>query len=218
MSSPDAGRAPKQSIRKVERIHPHVQEPGDRLWCAVRMEGAEDEVPGKRCLDPRGNGFMITHFPHHNHVRVRPQESSHSRGKVKTDFSVNLHLPKSFLGYFHGVFRCPDFGLRLVDVMERCVQCRRFTASCGSYHQDNAIRLSIISVKTRKFRSLMPIFSRGAAPLPKGAEAPRPRCPRKWEWLPPAVRCRAGILPKLDFAILRQSSLRDIQVGHDLEA
>src|SRR2546430_4357360 len=51
----------EQCVGKVEGVHPHVEQPGDRLGGAVRVQRGEHEVACQRRLYTRRRGFLVAH-------------------------------------------------------------------------------------------------------------------------------------------------------------
>src|ERR1700729_2681574 len=52
----------EQRVSKTEWIETHVDEAGNRLGRAVRVECGDDEVPGQRGLDGGRGSLLIAHF------------------------------------------------------------------------------------------------------------------------------------------------------------
>ena len=83
----------------------------------------------------------VTHFAHHDDVRVGTQEGAHGRGEIEADLGLHLHLAQPRLGDFHRILGRPDLHVGGVDAAECRVQSRGLAGSGGPHAQDQAVGL-----------------------------------------------------------------------------
>lgn len=67
------------------RLDPHVNETCKGTRGIVRMQSAEDQVPGERGLNGALRSFVVTNFTDEDDVRVVTQNASQTGGESQTD-------------------------------------------------------------------------------------------------------------------------------------
>ena len=105
------------------------------------MEGAEHQVTGERSLDANLGGLAITDLSHHDNVGIGTQKRPHSRGKVKPNSGVDLHLPQPVLRDLDGVLSGPDLSLWGVNIPEGRVKGCGFSRTGGPDAENSPVGL-----------------------------------------------------------------------------
>ena len=104
----------QQRVGKIEGVHAHVDQAGDGLGSAVRMQSRQYQMPGQRRFNGNLGRFLVADLAHHDDVRVGPQEGSQGLGKSPVNLGIHLDLTQIGLRYFDRILSSPDLALRRV--------------------------------------------------------------------------------------------------------
>ena len=212
------GQNAEKGVGKIQRVEPHVQKPCDRFWCAVGVQGGQDQVAGQGCLYADGGGLMVAHLADHDDIRVGPKKSPHDPGKIQADFGFAFDLPQSRLSDFHRVLGRPDFDSRFVDMTQHGVQGGGLAGTGGTDHQNQAVGLGGDFFNDAQIPFVQPhaVNVHGAGfgqdaqhrifEPAGGGEGGQP----KFKRLDPFSL-------EFDFAVLGQPAFGNVQTAHDLE-
>ena len=122
-----------------EGLDAHVEQTGDAADGIVGVQGGEHQVTGQSATDGDFDGFLVTHFPHHDHVRVTTQNRAQAGGKGQADFGFHrdLHHPVQLV--FHRVFDGHDAAVLGVQLAQQGVERGGLAGTGGTGDEDDAI-------------------------------------------------------------------------------
>jgi len=81
--------------RHKKRLDAHVNQPRERARRVVRVQRAENQMPGQRRANGDFRRFQIANFTDHDYVRVLPQNMAQSHREGQTDFL--FHTDPNFI-------------------------------------------------------------------------------------------------------------------------
>ena len=123
-----------------KRLNPHVHETSDRARRIVRVKGREHQVTGERGLNGDFGRFVIANFPDENRVRVLTKKGAKNAGESQPDVLIDLNLIDPFEIVLDRIFGGGKIVGDLVELGERRVKRRRFTATRGSGDENHPVR------------------------------------------------------------------------------
>ncbi len=98
-----------------------------------RMQRAEYQMPGRRCLYRQGDGFEVSHLADEDNVRIFPEGPPQSRTKrdgVEADFSMVDDTALTLVDKFDRIFNGQDMIFPVtVRIVDHCRQSRRLSAA-----------------------------------------------------------------------------------------
>jgi len=94
--------------RDDKRLDAHVNQPRERAGRVVRVERAENQVPGERGADGDFRRLGIADFPDHHDVRVLAQNVAQAHRKRQPDVRAHGDLVDAFQLIFHRLFNRND--------------------------------------------------------------------------------------------------------------
>ena len=201
------------------RLAAHVLQPGDGGGRVVGMQGREDEMPGEGGLDGDLGRLQIADLTDHDHVGVLPDDVTEPGREGEADLRPDRDLVDAFQLVFDRVLDGDDLEVRAVDLVEAGVERGGFPGAGGTRDQDNAVgpvdqRLEGLRGGSRKAQPVERQEDRRAVQESHddgltvdrghGGDA---------DVHPPASGRRDA-----DTSVLRQATLGDVQLGHDLDA
>ena len=201
----------QQGIRKIEGVHAHVKQSGDRLWRRVGVQGREHQVPGQRGLYAHGHGFLVARLADHDDVWVSTQESPHHHGEINTGFFIDLHLAQAFLRDLNRVFDRPYLALGPIQVAENRVQRGGLARTSGPADIKQSVGFG------NGFLDLRPVLRREPELAQWYGRASAQNA--QHHVFHPAGRGNGGypqldiqrpIFPEFDFSVLRPAALGDV--------
>ncbi len=125
-----------------EWLGAHVNEAGDGTGRVVGVQGGKHEVSGQGRLDGNLGGLKVADLTDEDAVRVLAQEGAEDAGKGQADGVVDGHLDDAVDIVFHGVFRGEQLGVDGVDFFECGVECGGFSGTGGAGADENAVGLA----------------------------------------------------------------------------
>ena len=179
-------------------------------------------MAGERGLDGNLGRLAIADLPHHDLVRIVPEDRAKPAGERQAFFLVHRDLDDAVELVLHGVFDRDDLDVFGVDLGHRRIECRRLAATGRASDKDHAVRFGdrppeAAQVGGVQAEPVEPQFTDAGRNviLVEDAEnhvlAERARQDRHAEI--------HGLLvhPDPEPPVLRHPPLRDVQFGHDLE-
>src|SRR5437899_1848460 len=112
-----------------ERLHVHVEQTRDAADRVVRMQRAEDEVPGHRRADGDVGGLDIANFTDHHDVWILSQNVAQPFGKGEVDLRLHVNLRNAGEPIFHRFLDRDDPALDRINGGEKAVKRSRFAAA-----------------------------------------------------------------------------------------
>ena len=106
-----------------------VSQAGDRRDRRVGVQGAQNQMPGKRGFDGDVRRLPVAHFPHHDHIRVLPEDRPQGKGKGQPGLLIDPHLVYAAQFVFDRVFQGDDVDGLGFDLVDHAVQGGRFSRS-----------------------------------------------------------------------------------------
>lgn len=122
-----------------EGLDVHVDETGEGAGGIIRMEGAENKVPGQGGTDRDIGGFAVTDFPDHDNVGILAEDGAECFGKGEADFGVHLGLVDAGDFVFNGILDGDNTALGFVDEPNVGGQGSGFTGTSGAGDKDDAV-------------------------------------------------------------------------------
>src|SRR6266850_8203659 len=135
-------RDPVQRAHETVGIQAHVHEPADHVEDVVGVHRGENQVSGQRRLHRYLRGFRIADLPHHDLVRVVPQNRAQAAREGKTLFFVYRNLQDSRKLVFDRIFYGDDLVPPVVNLGQDGVKRGRLAAAGRAGHQQHPIRLA----------------------------------------------------------------------------
>ena len=86
-----------------------------------------------------GSRLKVSHFAHHDHIGVMPQDASQPPREIKSDFRHNLHLCNPLHFIFHGILDGDNFTFSCVNAIQTGIKSGCFSASSGAREKYNAV-------------------------------------------------------------------------------
>ena len=196
----------------------HVEQSRDCAAGVVRVQRAEDQMPGQRCLNRNASGVLVTYFADQDRVRVLSQQTAQHRGERESDLLVGLELIDSLKLELDRIFDRADVRLDRVDRVERGVQRRALAAAGWAGDECDAVRLLQLELK------LLVDIAAEAELLQRKidrlivehtdhdllAELSRQRADTEVD--------RVLLHHHMDASVLRKPTLADVERRHDLDA
>src|SRR5712692_2610314 len=210
---------PEQRVGKVERVHAHVEQPGDRLRRAVRMQSREHEVARQRGLDAGAGGLLVAHLADHDDVRVGAQERSHHNREIEAGLLVDLDLTQTLLRDFNRILSRPDLGIRRVEKTEDRVERRRFARAGRAAAEEYAVGFAHRCLELRQVRRRQAeLLQRDGFPRRENTHDYVLDAALRWNRRHAQLDVERTEFLEFDFPVLRFTLLGNIEVTHDLDA
>src|SRR6266852_757960 len=210
---------PEQRVGKVERIHAHVEQPGDGLRRAVRVQGGEHEVARQRGLNTRAGGFLVAHLADHDDVRVGAQERPHHNREIEAGLFVDLDLTQALLRDFDRILRRPDLGIRRVEEAQYRVERRSLARAGRTAAEEQAVGFAHRFFELRKVRRRQAeLFQRDGLPRRENTHDYVFDAALRWDRRHAQFDVERAEFLEFDFPILRFALLGNVEVAHDLDA
>src|SRR5579875_488866 len=127
--------------RDSVRLHAHIDEPRERLWRIVGVQGRENQVTGLGRLDGDLGGLEIANLTDHDDVRILAQERAHRGGERQADLGIDIDLVDAGEIDFRRVLGRGDIRVLAVEDLQSRVQRDGLAAARRPRHQDHALRL-----------------------------------------------------------------------------
>ena len=201
-----------------EWLHAHVDHAGDGARGVVGVQGSEDEVAGEGSLDGDLSRLQVARFPHHDAIGILPEESAQDAGESQPDIFVHRHLDDAFEVIFHRFLGGEEFGVDGVDLAETGIKGGGFSRAGRSRDNKNSVRplndLEDVGVDIVRHPEHLEIEVDGGAIEHAQHHAFA-------ELRGQGGDAQIDVAPGdvfLDAAVLGQAALRDIHIGHDLDA
>ena len=175
-------------------------------------------MPRQRGLNRNSCCLQVTNFADHHDIRILTQDRAQRLGKVQSNLRLNLNLVDSGKLVFDRIFDGKQLQFRTIEMLQRRVKRCRFSASGRAGHKDDTVRQRhqamqvglrcLIKAKLREIE----LDARAVENSHHNTFAEDRRQRRNTNIDLDATHGR------LDAAIMRQSSLGDIELGHDLDS
>ena len=207
-----------QAGREQERFHAHVAQSRDGAHRRVGVQRRQHQVAGQAGLHGNLRGFKITNLPDHHHVGILPEDGPKPPGEGHVDLGIDLGLADPVDVVLDGVFHREDIASEVVDPFQRRVERGGLAGTGGPGDQEDAV-------------GTMNQFVHPLLVAPGHAQVRQLETPgllvqqAQHHALAVAGRDggdahinRAAGDPQRDTAVLGQTFLGDVQLGHDLDA
>ena len=79
-------------VGQQEGFDPHVEKTRDGRGGTVRVQGADDEMPGDGGLHRDGGRLIVPDLTDHDNVRVLAEDGAERGGKGQAGLRIDLHL------------------------------------------------------------------------------------------------------------------------------
>ncbi len=141
-------KAPNESLRhdRADRgchqkgLQAKVDQARDGRGRIVRVQRAEDKMPGETRVRRDRGGLQIPNLSDHDNVRRLPQDGAKRGRKSHPDVGVHLHLVDSSHLILDRFFDRDDLPIGFVQVVEAGVEGARFSGPGRSRHEQDTVR------------------------------------------------------------------------------
>ena len=123
------GKGDQQRRGDEEGFNPHIHKAGDRPRRIVRMNGAEQAMPRLCRLDGNRRRLGITDLPHHDNVRILPEDGTEAARECHPRLPVELDLPDVINPVFDGVLEGNQVRVRAIEFAQDRVEAGALAAS-----------------------------------------------------------------------------------------
>ncbi|OQB89600.1 MAG: hypothetical protein BWX86_02420 [Verrucomicrobia bacterium ADurb.Bin122] len=128
--------------RDVKRLHAHLGDAGNGRRGVVGVERRDEKVACQRSFDGDLGRLLVADFADEDHVGVHAQVATERAGKREPDLTVHLHLIDAWKRVLDRVLRRLDVHVRRIDLGERGVERHRLAGAGRAAVQNHAVRLA----------------------------------------------------------------------------
>ena len=181
------------------------------------MQRGQHQVTGQRRLDGDLGGLQVANFPEHDDIGILTQEGAEGLAEGHAGRFIDLHLHDPLDVELHRVFDREELGVDLVDMPQAGIKGRGFAAARGPGDREDAVGLvdglddEVVTIfgQTQRLEVQLHGPSIQNAEHYRLTEGGRQRGETKIDLFTRNHRANAPVL--------REPSLGDVQVGHDLQ-
>ncbi len=199
------------------RLDAHVDQSRDRRGRVVGVERAQDEVARQRRLDGDLRRLQVADFPDHDDIGVLSEDVAQATGERQFDFRSNLHLPDAGQLVFDRVLHGQYVAFFIVQLVQRRVEGRRLAAAGRAGQQNDAVgNADEVAKDPPRLGCKAHIFEAELA----SAFVQQPEhdafAPGRGDDGDADIDQFLAD-PHAALAVLRQTMLGDVEIGHDLQ-
>ena len=118
----------------------HVNQPGERARRVIGVERAEHQVPGQRSANRNFGRFQVADFPHHDHIRVLPENMAKAHREGQSNVRADGNLVDAFEFIFDRLFDGDDALLHGIDRAQERIERSGFARAGRPGHEHDAVR------------------------------------------------------------------------------
>src|SRR5713226_1326491 len=199
-------------------LNAHVDQSREGAGRVVRVQRAEDQVPGQRRANGNLRGLQVADFPDHDHVRVLAQDVAQPHRERQPDVRAHCDLVDPLEFILHRLLDGDDSLLHRVDRAQERIKRSGFSRAGGPRDQHDAVWLDDDLADRVFFHRRKTELVQAEKDFAAGQQTERHAL---------AVNRRhrrnanVDLLPldaHVDAAVLRQTLLRDVHSRHHLDA
>src|SRR5262249_54181979 len=196
----------------------HLEQSRHRAGGVVRVQGREHQVAGQRGLDGDLGGLRVADLTDHDDVGVLAHDGAQPAGEGEADRRLHVDLVHPEELVLDGILGGDDLLVGRLDLVERAVQRGGFAAARGSGDQDHAVGPldELGELAERVLREAQRLEVHDDAGAVEDAEHDALAVQRR-QGRDTEIDLLAHHA-QLDAAVLRQATLRDVELRHDLDA